>query len=348
MRQGLVLVAHPAEPARGLAPVAQVPHASHVAVSDLDGDGRKDLLVADLGEFFPGDHEKGAVTLLRAQASGGFSPFTTSGFPRVADAEAADVNGDKRLDLVVAAFGWHRKGEMALLVNKTEDWSRPAFERTTLDGRPGGVHLVPADLDRDGNVDLVGLLAQDREEVIAYLGDGKGGFEPRTLYAAPHPNWGSSGIQLVDLDRDGDLDVLATNGDMFDDDILKPYHGVQWLENRGGLRFEARPLARLAGAHRAVAADLDGDGDLDVVASAFTGAVAGEAAARLPGLVWLEQVKRGRFERRTIAVGQPSYPTLDASDVDGDGDVDVVVGIFRLQGTSEHWLEVWENQSTRR
>jgi hypothetical protein len=348
MRQGLVLLAHPADPARGAAPIAQVPHGSHVTVTDLDGDGRRDLLVADLGEFFPGDHEKGAATVLRAQAGGGFAPFTIGGLPRVADVEAADVNGDKRPDLAVAAFGWHRTGEMAVFVNRTDDWGKPAFERTTLDGRPGGVHLVPADLDRDGNMDLVGLLAQDQEAVIAYLGDGKGGFRSRTLYTAPHPNWGSSGIQLVDLDEDDDLDVLATNGDMFDDDILKPYHGVQWLENRGGLRFEARPLARLAGAHRAVAADLDGDGDLDIAASAFTGAVAGNAAARLPALVWLEQVKPGRFERRTVAVGQPLYPTLDAADVDGDADVDLVVGVFRLQGTSEHWLEVWENQSAPR
>ena len=60
---------------------------------------------------------------------------------------------------------------------------------------------------------------------------------------------------------------------MFDDDILKPYHGIQWLENKGRLRFERASAGAPAGAHTAVAADLDGDGDLDVVASAFTGAV---------------------------------------------------------------------------
>jgi len=205
--------------------------------------------------------------------------------------------------------------------------------------------VIPADLDRDGKQDFVAVIAQEHEAVVAFLGDGKGGFRAQTLYAAPQPNWGSSGIQLVDLDGDGDLDVLATNGDMFDDDILKPYHGVQWLENKGGLRFEAHPLARLPGAHRAVAVDLDGDGDLDIAASAFTGAVAGEAAARLASLVWLEQVKPGRFERHTIAVGRPVFATMDAGDVDGDGDADIVTGVFQLQGASDHWLEVWENQT---
>jgi hypothetical protein len=150
-------------------------------------------------------------------------------------------------------------------------------------------------------------------------------------------------MAAADLDGDGDRDLLLTNGDMFDDDVLKPYHGVQWLENRGGLRFEPRPLARLAGAHRALAADLDGDGDQDVVASAFTG-LAGGREDHLPSLVWLEQVGKGRFVRHTIAAGRPSYPTLDVADVDGDGDLDVVAGVFALRGTSQDWLDVWVNQ----
>jgi hypothetical protein len=344
MRQGLVLLARPRFPEQDAIPIAQVPHPAHVTPADVDKDGRLDLVVSDLGAFFPGDHERGAVAILRARPGGGYTPFTLGSFPRVADVEAGDFDGDGRVDLVVAAFGWFRTGEIVLLLNRTDDWSRPQFERKVVDARPGAINVIPKDLDGDGKLDFVALLAQQYESVVAYLGDGRGGFRVQILYAAPHPNWGSSGIALVDFDGDGDLDVLVTNGDMFDDDILKPYHGIQWLENEGRLRFQVHPLAALPGAHRALAADVDGDGDLDVVASAFTGVASIGAGAAQPALVWLERAKGGRFLRHTLAEGVPLYATLAVGDVDGDGDLDLVTGPLTLRSSSDHWLEVWENQ----
>jgi len=137
-----------------------------------------------------------------------------------------------------------------------------------------------------------------------------------------------------------------TNGDMFDDRLLKPYHGIQWLENKGGYPFTPRVLARMPATHRAVAADLDGDGDLDVAASAFTAGSVGESISRLPSLVWLEQVKPGRFERHTLEMGNMTHATLDVGDFDRDGDADIVVGsFFDVGGSAERWVDVWENSS---
>ena len=218
---------------------------------DLDKDGLQDLLIADLGEFFPGDHHKGAVIWMRGLSNGKFGPaMWLDGWPRVADVEAADFNGDGKLDLVVAAFGYHTTGQICRPREPRRRTTRSRqFVSHTIDPRTGSIHVIPVDLNRDGHLDFVALLAQEHETVVAYINRGTRDFtfDQKVIYTAPHPNWGSSGIQLVDMDGDGDLDVLLTHGDTFDDGLVKPYHGIQWLENTGGYPFVEHDLARFPG-----------------------------------------------------------------------------------------------------
>jgi hypothetical protein len=150
-------------------------------------------------------------------------------------------------------------------------------------------------------------------------------------------------MDVADLDGDGDLDVLLAHGDTLDDGILKPYHGIEWLENRGSYPYTAHTLATLPGVHPVRAVDLDRDGDLDVVAGAFFPPDAIGATTLLPSLAWLEQVGPGRFERRALELGRPLHASLDAADFDGDGDIDLVVGNLSPEREVAAWVEIWEN-----
>jgi len=270
------------------------------------------------------------VVVLEQRESGAFVKHVLlDKVARVTDVRGADLDGDGDVDLSVAQFGYYT-GEGRWMENKG-DWQ---FESHLLTRLSGAIHSPIADLDGDGSPDILMLISQEWEEL--HLFQNKGGkFESKRIYGSTNEDYGSSGIRLVDLDKDADLDVLYTNGDAFDYSRPgpRPWHGVQWLENMGKGFFRFHRLGDFAGAYSPVACDIDTDGDLDVLAvSGFNHWESPEAYS----LVCFENDGWNRFQRRILARKPTHLMVMDAADMDGDGQVELVTGSFHAYPPYDH------------
>jgi len=185
------------------------------------------------------------------------------------------------------------------------------------------------DFNHDGQPDLVVLMAQALEGIYLLLNQGRGEFDI-TPITEKTSAWGFSHFELVDFNRDGAMDILATNGDNGDSPdypgTLKNYHGVRLYLNDGHNRFTEAWFYPMHGAYKARAVDFDGDGDQDIAAISFFPNYLG---AFKESFVYLENTGNLRFVPYTFAESIAGrWLTFDAGDLDGDGDVDMVLGAF--------------------
>lgn len=279
------------------------------------------LVLTLIGSYEPSDARQGAVVLL--PGDDGPPRALIGALPRPSQTEVADLDGDGRDDLLVCSFG-NAAGGLAWYDGGADG----PWREHVLASRPGAVGARAVDVDRDGDLDVVALFAQAREALLLLVNEGAGRFREVEL-AAFHPAWGSSGLEVTDLDGDGDLDLLVANGDAGDQPHLapsvRPYHGVRrWLgDGRGGFREGA--FDPLPGAYRVVARDFDRDGDLDVAATSFF-----PDLVRAPGDGFV-LFEAGAPPRTFVGSDAARWLTLDAGDLDGDGDEDLVLGAF-LEG----------------
>ncbi|UTF60350.1 FG-GAP-like repeat-containing protein [Gilvimarinus sp. DA14] len=304
--------------------IAQIDLPVAVDTLDANGDGLTDYIVADLGELPPNGNPSGKVYVLLNNSKGAYEKkLLVENLGRVSDVNALDLDQDGDTDIAVAVFGGQGRGEVLWL-----EQTPSGYQTHALLSMSGALNIDDTDLNQDGIVDLVTLVAQEHETLIAFVGTGKGQFERHDLVSAGHPMFGATSLTVVDLDRDGDDDLLFTNGDAFDTQTdPKPYHGIQWLENRGELKFAAHDVGRYYGAVNAKAADMDGDGDLDIVASSW---VNYWQDPKRNALVWYENTGAQKFIPYPVNQSLRGLVPLILEDFNGDGRVDILTGSFRM------------------
>src|SRR4029453_10411075 len=205
-----------------------------------------DLVIAALGVLMPNNNRVGSVIVLENDGQQHFAKHVLAErTARVADARAADLDGDGDLDVAVAGFGYD-DGETSWLEN-LGGWK---FQQHVLLRLSGPINAIAADVNGDRFPDIVALVSQEWEEIWAFVNDGRGQFTPRMIWGSTNQDFGSSWISVVDMNRDGRLDILYSNGDAFDyaPPNSRPWQGVQWLENQGGVSFAFHRTAHFQGA----------------------------------------------------------------------------------------------------
>nr|MBA3709174.1 VCBS repeat-containing protein [Planctomycetota bacterium] len=272
---------------------------------------------------FDTDRMRGAVTdlAIRDEMVGARTELV-AGYHRLTQHRTADIDGDGRADLVMAAFGVGAVGRVAVL------WAQGGgFDEQVLITRSGAVACEVRDLDLDGDLDLLVLLAQGRNELLWLENLGGRQFASHQLHEWSS-SFGLNGMRVSDIDGDGREDIVIVNGNGMEiEDPLRPYHGAHVLSRRGApgeVAFEESFFYPMYGAIGIGVADFDGDGDADLAVCSFFFFF---YRASTEIFTWLEQTSSGAFVPHTLDAGHPGrWLTMDVGDLDGDGRPDVILG----------------------
>ncbi len=235
-----------------------------------------------------------------------------------------DLNEDGTNEVIVCEFG-HLTGELSLF-EETET----GFKKKSLLPLPGAVKFDIADMNNDGKKDIIVLMSQGNEGIFILYQTEDLKFDAEQIIKLP-PEYGSSWFELIDYNTDGHLDIVMVNGDNADYSIFpKPYHGLRLFMNNTKNKFEQEWFYPIYGATKVLTADYDADGDLDFVVTAFFADISNPESE---GFHFLENKNSATYEFEEHTFEEPllgNWLVMDKGDVDSDGDLDILLGSFKL------------------
>lgn len=264
-----------------------------IRAADFDGDGNQDLVISEPGTD--------SLAFLFGHGDGTFDPpvrlGSAQGLRQPERIALGDVTGDGIPDLVVGN-GFNTEVVVFRSDGDGTFTNTGAFDTDFF--------IAPTDMalaDIDGDTDLDIVLAVGANQVRTMLNNGSGSFDPPEFTIIIGGNYG---LDLGDLNGDGDPDLVVSDFSSGHITVGSGAAGDDFV----GLTDYASPFSP-AGVRLI---DMDGDTDLDIVASCFFSKIA----------VWIN-TGAGSFAPQVAynALGVPR--DLDAADLDGDGDQDLLI-----------------------
>lgn len=258
---------------------------SRVAYGDFDNDGDEDIV-----STYNAD--------LHWFVNGGAGLFSADNLIETAslfsEVKSGDINGDGNIDIVVIESGavkWYSNDGDAFFTNEG-----------TISSISNGERLSLNDFDNDGDIDIARAGSQN----YYLVNNGNGVFSEINLST---PSGGSGSITTSDFNNDGLLDIAIGSSS------ATPNLDV-YINNGGGFNAPSNLNSdELDSPYDLTSGDLDGDGDQELLTASF-------GASRVTS--YLNDGSAG-FTPTVVATGITGASRVEASDIDNDGDLDIVV-----------------------
>src|SRR5690554_4455829 len=295
--------------------------------TDVDNDGDLDLFIVGLAYIGFANTED--VVLYRNDGNGNYTEDTGNSFEgvRLADVAVADVNGNGYMDLLISGRNTSNNPITKLYLN--DGTGQYTLDNSvSFDGVQYGT-VDFADFNGDGSPDVL-ITGKPVSGAIAelYINDGNGGFTKQT--GTPFIGVDYSAVIILDVNGDNHLDIIISG------DPGNPDYSTNVYINDGTGQFTLQSTTLLPVNRGALAyADVDNDGDLDIVIVGRTTSSA--KAAKL----YLNDGSGNFTEDTNLSLTGVEFASAGFSDINCDGNPDLIVS--GLVGNHNRSSEIFIN-----